>query len=291
MSQSPGRLTFTKSLIGMGAAVLATFLLAETPVETQRAPRVNRLLEALEAGRPAMTGDTWQFVDREHRPYDITELRGTLTTILGKKNERGQPILAPIVRVPTEGDQDVRWVIKQVLESGAMGIIVPMVENVEQTTKIIQAMRYPQTKDSPYQNPPGRRGCGCSGGAGWGLQNPNDYMRVADPWPLNPEGELVSLPMIENPEGVRNVDAILKVPGVTGVLVGPSDLTLNHGEGRWNGPTPTPDTRAAILRVAQACTAAKKTCGMVTANEAETKLYLEAGYKIIFGTYMANSSS
>ena len=116
-------------------------------------------------------------------------------------------------------NEDVRWIIKQVLESGAMGIIVAQVENREQALKVIESMRYPQLKTSKYQDPPGRRGCGCSGGNGWGLQNPADYVRLADVWPLNPEGELLALPMIENPEGVRNINAILDVPGVGGVLV------------------------------------------------------------------------
>ncbi len=271
--------------------VLSVFSMVRQPVEAQKPRRVNRLIETLEAGKPAFTGDSWIFVDREHRPYDVTELRRTLNTMFANKNAEGQPTLAPIVRVPTEGDQEVRWIIKQVLESGAMGIIVPQVENAAQALKIVQSMRYPQLKDSKYPNPPGRRGCGCSGGSGWGLQNPADYVRVADPWPLNPEGELVAFPMIESPEGVKNVNAILDVPGVTGVLVGPTDLTMNHGEGRWNGPSPTPDTHAAIAKVAAACTAKKKTCAMVTANEGETKKYLDAGFKIIFGTYMKNSSS
>jgi 4-hydroxy-2-oxoheptanedioate aldolase len=281
----------------VGTAAMAVVLsisfvsVVQRPVEAQKPRRVNRLIEMLETGKPAFTGDSWIFVDREHRPYDVTELRQTLNTMFANKNAQGQPILAPIVRVPTEGDQDVRWVIKQVLESGAMGIIVPQVDTGAQALKIVQSMRYPQLKDSKYPNPPGRRGCGCSGGSAWGLQNPADYVRVADAWPLNPEGELVSFPMIESPEGVRNVNAILDVPGVTGVLVGPTDLTMNHGEGRWNGPSPTPDTHAAIARVAAACTAKKKTCAMVTANEAETKKYLDAGFKIIFGTYLKNSSS
>ena len=274
-----------------GGVALSLLTIVEQPVEAQRTRRANRMIEALEAGQPALTGDSWVFVDREHRPYDITALRQTLTTMLAKKNAQGQPTLAPIVRVPTEGDQDVRWVIKQVLESGAMGIIVPQVENAAQALKIVEAMRYPQLKDSKYPNPAGRRGCGCSGGSGWGLQNPADYVRLADPWPLNPEGELVSLPMIENPEGVRNVDAILAVPGVTGVLIGPTDLTMNHGEGRWNGPAPTPDAHAAIETVAAACRATKKSCAMVTSNEGETTKYLQAGFKIIFGAYLQNSSS
>ena len=254
--------------------------------------RANRLIEMLESGKPAMTGDSWTFVDREHRPYDIVELRATLAKLLADKNAQGQPALAPIVRVPTEGDQDVRWIIKQVLESGAMGIIVPQVENGEQALKIVQSMRYPQLKSSKYPSPPGRRGCGCSGGAGWGLQNPADYVRLADVWPLNPEGELMALPMIENPEGVKNINAILDVPGVGGVLIGPSDLTMNYGEGRWNNPADLkPDTERAIQTVAKACAARKKTCAMVTSDEAQTKRYLSDGFKMIYATYLKNSSS
>jgi 4-hydroxy-2-oxoheptanedioate aldolase len=267
--------------------------MAEQGLDAQQAARrANRLIEALQAGRPALTGETWAFVDREHRPYDIVELRATLNKLLANKNAQGQPALAPIVRIPAEGDQDVRWIIKQVLESGAMGIIVPQVENREQALKVIQAMRFPQLKTSKYQDPPGRRGCGCSGGSGWGLQNPADYVRLADVWPLNPEGELIALPMIENPEGVRNINAILDVPGVGGVLIGPTDLTMNYGEGRWNNPAdPKPDTEAAIATVAKACVAKKKNCAMVTANEAETKKYLGARFRIIFGTYLQGSSS
>jgi 4-hydroxy-2-oxoheptanedioate aldolase len=271
-------------------AILST--LSAVPLDAQMGRRANRLIEALAAGQSALTGETWTFVDREHRPYDSTELRATLNKLLANKNAQGQPALAPIVRIPAEGDQDVRWIIKQALESGAMGIIVPMVENAEQALKVIQSMRYPQLKTSKYQNPPGRRGCGCSGGSGWGLQNPADYVRLADVWPLNPEGELIAFPMIENPDGVRNINAILDVPGVGGVLIGPTDLTMNYGEGRWASPAdPKPDTEAAIATVAKACVAKKKTCAMVTSNDAETKKYIGMGFRIIYGTYLPGSSS
>jgi 4-hydroxy-2-oxoheptanedioate aldolase len=191
-----------------------------------------------------MSGDSWVFVDREHRPYDITELRATLAKLLANKNAQGQPALAPIVRVPTEGDQDVRWVIKQVLESGAMGIIVPQVENAEQALKVIQSMRYPQLKTSKYQNPPA--------GAGAAVQAAPDGCRTrritwrADVWPLNPDGELMAFPMIENPEGVKNINAIRR----SRCRRRPhrSDrLTMNYGEGRWANPADKkPETEAAI---------------------------------------------
>jgi 4-hydroxy-2-oxoheptanedioate aldolase len=278
------------------AAVLSTILgwsAVDGPsLRAQPKDRRNRLIEALETGRNAISGETWTFVDREHRPYDVTELRGALTKMFANKNAQGQPALAPIVRIPAEGDQDVRWIIKQVLESGAMGIIVPQVESGEQALKVIQSMRYPQLKTSKYQNPPGRRGCGCSGGAGWGLQNPADYVARADVWPLNPDGELMAFPMIETPAGVKNINAILDTPGVHGVLIGPSDLTMNYGEGRWNSPADKkPDTEAAIQTVAKACVAKKRACAMVTANDAETKKYLGDGFRIIYATYLQGSSS
>lgn len=253
----------------------------------QKRVRVNRMIEALEAGKPAMGGETWTFVDREHRPYDISELRQTLErAVFPYRAPQGQPLLAPVVRIPTEGDQGVRWVIKQVLEGGAMGIVIPAVDTPDQATRIVQAMRYPQLKTSPYPNPSGRRGCGCTGGANWGLKNPSDYVLVADVWPLNPEGELVALPMIESPEGVRNIDAILDVPGVTGVLVGPTDLSMNHGEGQWTDSSiPKPDTLAAIQTVAKACAAKKKPCGIATANESQTQQFLAAGFTIIHRSY------
>ena len=113
--------------VWLAAALGAAFglsSLTEVQLGAQPKDRRNRLIEALENGRTAITGETWAFVDREHRPYDVTELRATLTKMLANKNAQGQPALAPIVRIPAEGDQDVRWIIKQVLESGAMGIIV-----------------------------------------------------------------------------------------------------------------------------------------------------------------------
>lgn len=274
------------------ALVLAWWTASPPTLGAQQVRRVNRLIEAVAVGRSALTGDTWTFMDREHRPYDITELRASISKVLDAKNVMGQPTLAPIVRIPPEGDQNVRWVIKQVLESGAMGVVVPQVESAEQALRITEAMRYPQLKTSRYKAPRGRRGCGCSGGANWGLMNPADYVRFADLWPLNPEGELIVLPMIETPEGVASVGAILDTPGVTGVLVGPTDLTMNYGEGRWNNPEDAkPDTLAAIGDVARVCRAKKKHCGMVTANEAQTANYIAAGFTIIFATYRPHAAS
>ncbi len=268
------------------ALCIAVVFLTSPRLDAQPKPRMNRLIEALEQGKPAITSDTWIFIDQEHGPYVIDRLGERLRDLAANKNDSGQQRLAPIVRIPTEGDQNVRWVIKQVLERGAMGIIVPQVENAEQATKIVRAMRYPQRKESRYFTPVGRRGF-AGAPRTWGL-SVLDYIRVADLWPLNPLGELFVLPMIETIEGVENVGDILDVAGVGGVLIGPNDLSMGLGVGPWRTDGKAllpPETEAAIQTVARACVAKKKYCGMVTWNEAETQKYLEAGFQVIFAVY------
>ena len=126
------RATTVAALTAVALAAAVPLLVLQPGIGAQGASRhASVMIETLAAGKPAISGESWVFVDREHRPYDITELRGTLSKLLSEPKSKERPELAPIVRVPTEGDQDVRWVIKQVLESGAMGIIVPQVENRE----------------------------------------------------------------------------------------------------------------------------------------------------------------
>jgi len=84
------------------------------------------------------------------------------------------------------------------------------------------------------------------------------------------------------------VGEILDVPGVAGVLVGPSDLSMNLGLGPWRADGQDflpPDAEAAIQTVARACVAKKKYCGMVTWTEAETRKYVEDGFQVIFAVY------
>jgi 4-hydroxy-2-oxoheptanedioate aldolase len=236
------------------------------------------------------SGDTWVFIDREHRPYAIEEIQATLNKLFANKNEKGQVTLAPMVRIPMEGDQESGWAIKQVLERGAMGIVIPHVETRKDILRIVSGMRYPNQQGAKYPNPPGRRGCGCSGGSGWGLKTTAEYLKVADVWPLNPEGELFFMPMIETEAAVKNINEILDTPGVGGPLIGPSDLSMSMGYGPRDPAKRAPAVEEAILTVARACTAKRKYCGMVTWNEAETQEYLKAGFKFIFTTYRPNSS-
>lgn len=259
-------------------------------LDAQKPPRLNRMIEALESGEPAYANDTWTWIEQEHAPFNVERLKTTLDMTLAKRNAQGQVALAPFVRIPIEGDEvkTNRWILKQVLEAGAMGLIVPRVDTAQQALDVVENMRYPQAAGSKYLVPAGRRGC-CSFPANWGLKDGREYWDggKGDLWPLNPAGELFAMPMIESPEGVKNLAAILKVPGVSGVIIGTSDISITYGEG-WvtpQNPTFGPKSEAAFAQVFKTCVALKKPCGIVSHNEAATKKYLDMGARIIRTLY------
>lgn len=270
-------------------AVIVGSIGALTPrLVAQKALRLNRMIEALESEKPAITGDTWTWIEQEHQPFGVEKLKATLDMVLAKRNEQGQVVLAPYVRIPAEGDEPKRWIIKQVLEAGAMGIIVPRVDTAPQALDIVQNMRFPQPTGSKQFEPIGRRGC-CTFPGNWMLKDPREYWDggKGDVWPLNPAGELFAMPMIESPEGVKNLSAILKVPGIAGAVIGTSDLNVTMGEG-WvvpQNPTFGPKTEAAFQQVFRTCTAMKKPCGIASPNEASTKKFLEMGARFIYKLY------
>jgi HpcH/HpaI aldolase/citrate lyase family len=95
-------------------------------------------------------------------------------------------------------------------------------------------MRYPPQRGSKYPEPAGDRGC-CPAAPGdapryWGLSL-HEYFLRSDVSPVNPDGELLALVMVESHEAIKNIDGILSVPGLGGLLIGPHDLSLSLGVG------------------------------------------------------------
>jgi 4-hydroxy-2-oxoheptanedioate aldolase len=249
------------------------------PVRAQKAPRMNRMIEALETGKIAITGETWTWIEQEHEPYAIDKLAKAVAAVLSRRNAQGQVALAPFVRIPMEGDQESRWAIKQVLETGAMGVIVPQVESGQQALTLVHSMRFPQKTGSRQVEPRGRRGFG-GVPPGWMMTNPVDYYeKLGDVWPLNPAGELFLMPMIETPEGLSNLSAILNTPGVGGVIIGPGDLNMNLGNG---GGARGANTEEAIRTVLTTCAKTKKYCGMVESTPEGIKKYTAQGARLFF---------
>jgi 4-hydroxy-2-oxoheptanedioate aldolase len=115
--------------------------------------------------------------------------------------------ITPLTRVPWNEP----GIIGKALDGGAWGIICPMVNNAAEATALANACLYP---------PKGRRSNGPIRAGAYGTETP--YQSVAN-------DEVLVIPMIETQEALDNIDAILDVPGISGIYIGPSDLGLSLG--------------------------------------------------------------
>jgi 4-hydroxy-2-oxoheptanedioate aldolase len=290
----------SKSSYRVAAAVvtLALVLLAAVPSAQDAGEHLSSVVDKLSRGERVFGVSTYDlslenarslaradidyvYVDMEHGPMDFTALHRFLLGLIDKQAiaESGslRQRVTPLVRIAPYGREPSAWAVKQALDIGLMGIIFPSIETPEQALAAVQAMRYPQRRDSAWPEPPGLRGSGPAIATWfWGLSGA-DYRRRADLWPLNPNGDLVALMMMESAAGVRNADAIAAVPGVAGFYVGPSDLSNSLGL-----PRDDPEVEEAIQTVADVCVARDIACG-ITASAADMPRRIAQGFRILGG--------
>ena len=119
---------------------------------------------------------------------------------------QAHPVL-PMVRVPWNEP----GIVGKVLDAGAYGVICPMVNTVEEAKAFVSYCRYP---------PAGARSNGPIRAGIYGVST--GYQKTANE-------EVLCIPMIETAEAVANLEAILDVPGVDAVYIGPSDLGFSMG--------------------------------------------------------------
>jgi len=115
--------------------------------------------------------------------------------------------ITPLVRIPWNEP----GIIGKVLDGGAWGVICPMVNTPAEAKALASACLYP---------PQGKRSNGPIRAAAYGEASP--YQSLAN-------DEVLVIPMIETQEAIDNLDAILDVPGISGIYVGPSDLGFSLG--------------------------------------------------------------
>ncbi len=262
--------------------------IAPTDAMSEDAPRINRFVDRMESGKPAfgvfssnislragagMSGSGLDFViiDMEHSPYDPTRLESYLVGMTSKAavlRDGLQMRTAPFVRVPAAGREQLQFVIKQVLDLGPVGIVVPHVDTPEDAVAMVQACRFPQLEDAPDHEPKGLRGVGYGWAARqWGLSG-GEYAERADLWPLDPKGELALWLMVESASAVEHIRAIAATPGVGGLFVGPSDLAFSLGV-----PLGDPSVETAIEKVVAAAKEAGVPLGTLCgAGEVEKRL-------------------
>lgn len=247
------------AIVAVALAACMLFIPHLSAQQTAGKPRrINRIIEQFEQGQPAIADEHWVFFTLTNSLFLLDDLEKLLASL---KSEGARPRLTPVVRIPYWGNQDYQHMIKPLLTAGVMGIIVPEVHTKEAAFKLVQSMRYPPQRGAKYPEPTGNRGC-CPGDAPgyWGLSL-HDYFVRSDLWPLNPEGELLAIVMIESREAIKNVNEILAVPGIGGALIGPHDLSLSLGVGLPESNPTAPEVEAATATVAKACAARKALCG------------------------------
>ena len=257
------RMAWTSGLALVACSLLTTGSSAQQGAAPKK-DRLNQIIAQYEQGKPAFANEHWQLFGIEHNPFAFLRLEKGLADLRPEGSTR--PRLTPIVRIEYEGDQDFKHAVKQYLDVGVMGIVVPQVRKAAEVRKLVSAMRYPPQKvlSKVPREPLGIRGVAAArAGAYWGL-TPDEYATRADVWPLNPDGELLAIVMIEHIEAVKNIREILSVPGLGAILIGQSDLVISMGLGTPAGAEAAqnkPEVQAAVAEVAKACVEMKKLCG------------------------------
>jgi 4-hydroxy-2-oxoheptanedioate aldolase len=226
------------------------------------------------------------YADMEHNPLDFPGLAIFLSgltdkaAILAKKSV--QPNVALMARFPPEADQS-QWVVKQALDIGLMGVIFNGVDTKDQALIAVRTMRYPPMRGSTRREPVGIRGVSTAAASyAWGV-SAEEYERRADVWPLNPDGDLLAVIMIESVEGLQNLDQIASVPGVGALFLGAgSDLSRSMGV-----PISSPEVEAGFQQVLKACKAHKIGCAITAGNANDIVRRVKEGWNIIRSTVPA----
>src|SRR6266576_381312 len=132
-------------------------------------PRLNGVIRALEAGKPAFTSfcqadpetaiamSTAKYdgivYEMEHNPWDIRALRDSLQYMLNRgqiaRSGSVAPTVTPMVRIPPNGAEKAQFHAKQALDLGAYGIVWPHISSVEEAYNAVAACCYPRLKDKP----------------------------------------------------------------------------------------------------------------------------------------------
>ncbi|HZZ32070.1 MAG TPA: aldolase/citrate lyase family protein [Phenylobacterium sp.] len=229
--------------------------------------RANRLKELWASGKPAINGwcsmpggfsaevmatmgwDTVT-VDTQHGLIGYSDMLAMLQAI-------STTPATPLVRVSWNQPGE----IMRALDAGAYGVICPMINDAAECAAFVQACRYP---------PDGFRSSGPTRAIVYGGP---DYHEKAN-------GEILAIAMIETAQGLANVEAIVATPGLDGIYIGPSDLSLSIG-GPPGQDSNAPALMAAFDRILAACKATGKGVGVHTNSLAYSQKMIGRGFNLV----------
>ena len=189
----------------------------------------------------------WLFIDAEHGALSIDSLEN-----LVRASE--VPVL---LRIPNHLESSV----KQALEIGVQGIIVPQVNSAQAAAEIVHYAKYP---------PEGGRGVGVGRANGYGMAFA-EYLSTAN-------SETLVVAQIEHADAVACVGDIVATPGLSAVLVGPNDLAASMN---LLGQTEHPDVLAAIEKVRLAAEKAQLPIGIFHGDPVKAIEYGQQGFSLV----------
>jgi 4-hydroxy-2-oxoheptanedioate aldolase len=227
--------------------------------------KTNPVTDKLRSGQPAVgswlslcspaaaesmahIGWDWLVVDVEHSPVGFDTMVNCFRAI-----QLGGAV--PMARVPWN---DTIW-IQRTLDAGALGLVVPMVNTVDDATKAVSNMKY------------ATRGIRSWGGSRVAPYVEGDYRTWTDE-------NLAIMVMIETVQAVEKAEAILSVEGVVGCFIGPADLALSMGV-QDTGPGTAHE--AAILEVLRAAKKVGKAPGKHCDSAAEVSVRIAQGFQFL----------
>jgi 4-hydroxy-2-oxoheptanedioate aldolase len=262
-------------------------------------PRLNQVIKAFEQGQTAFTTFSPADIEpaialsqskfdgvvyeMEHNFWDARALRDALQYMLNRRQlvqgASFAPAVTPMVRIPPNGGEHNQWFAKQALDLGVYGVLWPHISTVDQAYNAVAACRYPRLKTAPRYEPAGIRGDGPHTAVRyWGLTQ-QDYYKKAGVWPLDPEGEVLVMLMIEDTLAIENLDDILaKVPGIGLILIGEGDLSQELGFPRQYEH---PQVLDAMAHIVKTCKKHKVAVGHPHVDSTNVERILGEGYTFL----------
>lgn len=196
----------------------------------------------------------WVLIDAEHAPIDDLTLARIVAGVAGAQGP------APIVRVP----ENSTTAIKRALDAGAYGIVIPMVETADQAKAAVEAAKFP---------PLGKRSFGSPfAPLAFSTTNP-EYLAHANQ-------ETLLIIQAESAAALKNINKLVKVQGVDGVLIGPADLSISLGL-PLNMANPAPKLEQAITKILKAAQSAGLPTGIYCPNGLTAARRIQQGFQLV----------
>lgn len=194
----------------------------------------------------ASAGFDWMLLDMEHSPNDEDDILRQMQVLAGYATHA---VVRPVWNDPV--------VFKRLLDMGAQTLLVPYVQNAQEASAAVHAMRYP---------PLGIRGVSA-------ITRATRFGRVSN-YAQQVQDQLCLLVQVETLQAISNIEAIAAVDGVDGIFIGPGDLAASMG---LTGQLKHPELLKVIFEAISRIRACGKAAGILTGDQELARSFIRQG--------------